>query len=193
VPIGDEEPATVGLQRVLESGRDVEVSVRRIGQVELANVSNDGETLWAVHSVDADNIAAADVRTDEGDQYVRGLADERDVDRPTDADDRRRQTGGERRFLPGQRIDARDPAGCAFGNVQRTIEAMALPFAPCTKPVTSRVTVGPSHGGAAVAADGVIIATRAAANNSTIPIPTDFVMRIAGFRASARMFCLFMI
>ena len=101
VPIGDQESATVGLQRILESGRDVERSGRRIGQVELANVSDDRETVWAVHSVDADNVAAADVRADEGDQYVRGVADERDVDRPTDerptdADDRCRQTAGER-------------------------------------------------------------------------------------------------
>jgi hypothetical protein len=53
--------------------------------------------------------------------------------------------------------------------------------------------VGPSHGGAALAADGVIIAIRAADNSSTIPMPTDFVTRIAGFRASVRMVSLFMI
>jgi hypothetical protein len=55
------------------------------------------------------------------------------------------------------------------------------------------VAVGRSHGGAAFAADDVIIAIRAAANNSTIPMPIDFVTRIAGFRASARMFWLLMI
>jgi len=55
------------------------------------------------------------------------------------------------------------------------------------------VAVGPWHGRRTLAADGVIIATRAAANKSTIPIPTDFVTRIAGFRTSARMFCVFMI
>jgi hypothetical protein len=54
------------------------------------------------------------------------------------------------------------------------------------------VAVGPSHGGLALAADGAIIA-RAAANIGTIPIPTDLVTRIAGFRASARMFCFFII
>src|SRR5881394_4664670 len=31
---------------------------------------------------------------------------------------------------------------------------MVLPFAPSAKPVTSRVSVGSSHGGAALAADG---------------------------------------
>ena len=128
VPIGDQEAATVGLQRVLESGRDDERSGRRIGQVERANVSDDGETVWAVYSVDAVNVAAADVRADEGDQCVRDVVDERDVDRPTDdrptdADDRWRQTAGERRDFPGLRIDARDPAGSAFGDVQRTIGA----------------------------------------------------------------------
>jgi hypothetical protein len=53
--------------------------------------------------------------------------------------------------------------------------------------------VGPWHGDEALAADGVIIAITAAVNISTIPIPTDFVTRLAGFRASARMFCFFMI
>src|SRR5207244_8998389 len=41
----------------------------------------------------------------------------------TDADDRWRQTASERRFLPGLRIDARDLADSAFGDVQRTIWA----------------------------------------------------------------------
>ncbi len=69
---------------------------------------------------------------------------------------------------------------------------MVLPMAP-SRPVTSRVAVGPPHGDEALAADDVIIAIAAAVNISTIPIPTDSVTRIAGFRASARMFCLFMI
>src|SRR5207244_912207 len=84
---------------------------------------NDGETVWAVHSVDADNVAGAELRADEGDQCVRDVVDERDVDRPTDADDRGRQTASERRFLSSLWIDARDPAGSAFGDVQRTIGA----------------------------------------------------------------------
>ena len=125
MPIGHQEPATEGLQRVLDSGRDEERkrNGRRIVDVEVANVRNDSETVWAVHSVDAVNVAAADVRVDEGDQHIRGLADERDVDRPTDADrrDRLRQTASEGCELPGLRIDARDPTGCAFGDVQRTV------------------------------------------------------------------------
>src|SRR5438034_6398759 len=67
-----------------------------------------------------------------------------------------------------------------------------LPMAP-SRPVTNRVAVGPGHGDEALAADGVIIAITAAVNISTIPIPTDSVTRIAGFRASARMFCFFII
>ena len=93
-----------------------------------SNVSDDCETVWTVYSVDAVNVAAADVRADEGDQCVRDVVDERDVDRPTDdrptdADDRCRQTAGERRDFPGQRIDAGDPADSAFGDVQRAIGA----------------------------------------------------------------------
>ena len=88
---------TVRLKRTgLRSGRRWKRNGRRIVHVEIANVRNDSETVWAVHSVDAVNVAAADVR--EGDQYVRGLADERDVDCATDADrrDRLRQTASER-------------------------------------------------------------------------------------------------
>src|SRR5262249_10218114 len=86
---------------------------------------DDGETVWAVHAVDAVHVAAADVRADESDQYVRFLADERDVDRPTEADggDRFRQTAGERRYLSGVRVDARELADCGFGDVQRTTGA----------------------------------------------------------------------
>ena len=123
VPIGDQEPAAEGFQRVLDSGRDVERRVRRIAQGERADVRDDGEAVRAVHPVDADDVAAADVGADEGDQYVRGVADERDVDRPAEADDRPRQTAGERRDVPRLRIDARDPAGRAFGDVQRATGA----------------------------------------------------------------------
>jgi hypothetical protein len=113
------------LQRVLDSGRDVDLkrNGRRIIHVEGPNVRNDGGSVWAVYSVDTVNVAAAEVRADEGDQYVRGLADERDIDRATEADrrDRLRQTVGERRDRPSLRIDARNPADCAFGDVERTI------------------------------------------------------------------------
>ena len=55
------------MQRELESGwdLDLEINGRRIGHVERSNVRDDGETVWAVHSVDADNVAAAHVRADE--------------------------------------------------------------------------------------------------------------------------------
>ena len=53
MPIGNQEPATVGFQRVLDSGRDIERSIRRIVQAELANVRDDSETVGAVYPVDA--------------------------------------------------------------------------------------------------------------------------------------------
>jgi len=70
------------LYRELESGREVdgELDGRRIEQVELADVSDDTETLRAVHSVDPDNAGAAGVRGDASYQCVGGLVDERDVD-----------------------------------------------------------------------------------------------------------------
>src|SRR6266446_945355 len=167
VPIGDQEAATVGLQRVLESGRDDERSGRRIGQVELANVSHDRETVWAVHSVDTVNVAAADVRADEGDQRVRDVVDERDVDRPTD--DRPPMlmiavgrplanvvtspvSGSTREILPtAPSVTYSAPSG-------PTVLPLAL-SRPVSRPVTSRVAVGgPGHGDEALAADDVIIA-----------------------------------
>ena len=69
---------------------------------------------------------------------------------------------------------------------------MVLPMAP-SKPVTSRVAVGPPRGDEALTADDVIIAITAAVNNGAIPIPTDSVTRIARFTAIARMFFLIMI
>ena len=107
VPIGDQELAAVGLQRVLDSGRDVERSCRRICQGERADVRDHGEAVGAVDSVDADDVAAADVGTDKGDQCVRCPADERYVDGAADADDRRRQTAGKGRDLTGLDRSAR--------------------------------------------------------------------------------------
>src|SRR5438046_3055064 len=62
-------PAPVGLQRILDSGRDEERerNGRRIIHVEGPNVRNDGETVGAVHPIDAVNVAATDVKADEGD------------------------------------------------------------------------------------------------------------------------------
>src|SRR5438552_168232 len=62
-----------------------------------------------------------------------------------------------------------------------------LPVAP-SRPVTSREAVGTWHGAA-------LAATNPTASIITMIAPPkwNFVTRIAGFRASARMFCLFMI
>ena len=86
---------------------------------------------------------AAGVRADASDQCVGGLADERDVDHPTitNAEESGRQTAGERRDLPGFGVNAPDPAGYAFGDVERTIGADGAALAP-SRPVTSRVAVG---------------------------------------------------
>ena len=79
-------------------------------------------TVNAVRSVDPidahDVVRRRGVGTDERDQRIRGAADERDVDRAADADDRRRQAGGERRHCSGLRIDARNSAGRAFRHIE---------------------------------------------------------------------------
>jgi hypothetical protein len=86
MPVGDKEPAMKRFERVLGSTRDEKRkrNSRRILRVELANVGDDCETVRAVHSIDADNVAPANVRADKGDQCVRSLADKRDVNHPTE-------------------------------------------------------------------------------------------------------------
>ena len=56
VPVGDEEPAAEGFDRVLEAGGDEEVRRRRIGDGPRADVRDDGGAVRAVHSVDADDV-----------------------------------------------------------------------------------------------------------------------------------------
>ena len=106
---------------------------------------------------------AADVGTDKGDQCVRRPADERYVDGAADADDRRRQTAGKGRDLTGPRIDARDPADGAFGDVERATGADGA----------ARATLEAGQqqggwGGAALAVEDVIIAITAATRTSSI-------------------------
>ncbi len=165
VPIGDQEPAAVGLQRVLDSGLDLERKSRGgIFPGERADVRDHGEAVGAVDSVDADGVAAADVLTDNGDQCVHRPADERYVDGAADAgDDRRRQAAGKGRDLTGPRIDARDPAGLAFGDVERATGADGAARATL-EASSSRVEVG----GAALAVEDVIIAITAAIRTSSI-------------------------
>ena len=94
-----------------------------MAQGERADVGDDGEAVGTVDSVDADNVTATDVGADNGDQRVGGAADERDVGRAAEADDRPRQTAGEGRDLAGPRIDARDSSGGGFGDVERATGA----------------------------------------------------------------------
>ena len=90
VPIGHEELTAVDVQGKLKSGRHVERRPRRIAQREGADVRDRLELTGAVDAVDAHDIAAADVIPDEGDQRIRGLADELDVHDAPEADDGRR-------------------------------------------------------------------------------------------------------
>ena len=188
VPVGDQEPAPVGLQRVLDSGWDVNRKSRRMAQGERADVGDDGEAVGAVDSVDADDVAAADVGADNGDQRVRGPADERDVGRAAEADDRLRQTAGEGRDLAGPRIDARDSAGGAFGDVQRATGADGAARATL-KAGQQLGGVGGGAGGAAFAADGVIIPTTAATKSRSfrwLPMGTLLLLGWPRMRAATR-------
>ena len=132
VPVGDEEPAAEGFDRVLEAGGDEEVRRRRIGHGERAEVRDDGKAVRAVHSVDADDIVALEVRADAGDQRVRGPADEGDIDHPA-ADEEQvrdagRQPAGEERDGAGLRVDAPDAAGERRGDEQRPAGADGTPL-----------------------------------------------------------------
>ena len=101
VPVGDEEPATVALHRVLDSGREEDVRVRRIGDGKRSDVGDDAAAVRAVHAIDAVDVVLNPDRwewvADERDQRVRGIADERDVHRPAKWDDLRGQAARERR------------------------------------------------------------------------------------------------
>src|SRR2546429_9474547 len=89
--MGAEDPATIRLERVLNSAWDVERSVRRVVDGELADVRDHGEAVRPVHPVDSVDITPADVPADERDQHLPGIAEEGDVHRPPHADDRLRQ------------------------------------------------------------------------------------------------------
>ena len=160
VSIGDQEPATVGFQRVLDSCRHEEVGRWRIGQGEGADVGDDREAVGTVDPVDADDVAATDVRTDQRDEDVRRRADERDVHGSTDTDDEGRQTGGERCHRSGLGIHARHPAYSAFGHEQCSTGADG-PARPARQARDENVAVG--AGGWPLAANGVVAAIRAAA------------------------------
>jgi formylglycine-generating enzyme required for sulfatase activity len=85
VPVGDDEPAAVGNDRILEARGDEEVRGRRMGDGPGAEVGHDGKAVRAVHPVDADDIVQAriEVRANAGDQRVGGPVEEGDIDHPT--------------------------------------------------------------------------------------------------------------
>ena len=85
VPVGDQEPAPVGLQRVLDSGRDVDGHLGRVGRGPGADVRDGRGVVWPVHLVDAVDGAAADIGADQGHQNVGGVVEEGDVHRATQA------------------------------------------------------------------------------------------------------------
>src|SRR5262245_23994896 len=82
-----------------------------------------GESIRAVYPVNAIDAVAADLRADQRDQHVRGVPDECEIDRPTEADDGLRQPAGEDCCLAGVRIHAQDPAGGALSDIQRPVWA----------------------------------------------------------------------
>ena len=86
----------------------------------------------AVHSVDADDVVAPEVRADAGDQRVRGPADEGDIDHPAADEERARDAGrqpaGEERDGAGLRVDAPDAAGERRGDEQRPAGADGTPL-----------------------------------------------------------------
>src|SRR5262245_9493096 len=106
VPIGNEKPTSVWFDRELHTGRNEERSAWWIIHGERANVGNNGEARWTIHSIDSDDTVAADVWPNERDERICGRTDERDVDSSANADNRRWQPACEGRYLPSVRIDA---------------------------------------------------------------------------------------
>ncbi len=107
VSISDQEPAIEDFQSKLDSRRDKDLAFRRIIYGERAKVCDNGETIWTVNPVNTNNRIAfrVEVTANHGDQHISGLADEGDIDCPTDRRDRLRQTAGERRDRPALRIN----------------------------------------------------------------------------------------
>ncbi len=122
VPIGDNEPVFIGLQRVLETGRDEEGGVRQVGFGPGADIGNNGKAVRAVHAVDADDIVAFEVRGQAGDQGIGRPAEESDIDHPA-ADEEQvrdagRQTAGEESGVAALAVDAPDAASQRRGDIQ---------------------------------------------------------------------------
>jgi hypothetical protein len=132
VPVGDEEPAAEGFDRLLEAGGDEEVRRRRMVFGPRAEVRDDGKAVRAVHSVNAYDVIALEVRGDAGDQRIRGPAEEGDIDYPaTDEEEVRdagRQPAGEERNGAGLRVDTPDAAGERRGDEQRPARADGTPL-----------------------------------------------------------------
>ena len=94
--IRNQEPTAIRLQRVLQSGRDIERRARWVVQGELADVRNHGELARTIHAIDiSDDIVAANIGAHQGHEGVHYAPDERNVDGSTNPDDCGRQTTGE--------------------------------------------------------------------------------------------------
>ena len=87
MPVGDEETAAVGLDRILESHQPLERCIRRILERERADVGDHREARGSVHTIDPDDVRASELGADERHNDVGRVADERDVCRPTKSDD----------------------------------------------------------------------------------------------------------
>ena len=104
VPVGDEEAATVVLDRILKSHQPLERCLRRMLERERADVGDHREARWSVHTIDPDDVRASELGADERHDHVSRVADERDVRRPAESDNRSRQAARERGDLSGLRI-----------------------------------------------------------------------------------------
>src|SRR5580658_5836186 len=90
-----------------------------------AEVHQERGVVPVINAVNAVFLVTTDSAVDDTHQYVGRGADKGDVHRAaeTDAWHRSRQPRGERGFLSGGEIDARDPTHGAFRNVERSIGA----------------------------------------------------------------------
>jgi hypothetical protein len=77
----------------------------RIVQGKLANIRNHSETIFVVHPVDSNDVAAAEVGADESDQHIGGIVDECNIDGAAKWDEPLGQAAGECSNVPCVRID----------------------------------------------------------------------------------------
>ena len=176
VPVADQQPAPGFLQRVLDPAGHEEVRCGRMRYRPRADVRDRRRAPTPCDPIEArDYVGLAECGPNKGDEHVRGVADEGDIDRSADAH------VGDRRGRPLAKV----VTAPVLGSTRRTrppgpsvtYSALSGPTVlpephPPTQPGAAKVasswTVGPFGGFVAPAVEGMAAITTAATAISTV-------------------------